>query len=47
VTEQPLTTVEGRLFRALHRLATVLQPEATDTSNDVVASSSDRRASAR
>jgi RNA polymerase sigma-70 factor (ECF subfamily) len=47
VTEQPLTTVEGRLFRALHRLGTVLQPEATDASDDVVASSSDRRASAR
>ncbi len=37
VTEQPLTTVEGRLFRALRRLGTVLQPEATDTSDDVVA----------
>jgi RNA polymerase sigma factor (sigma-70 family) len=27
VTEQPLTTVEGRLFRALRRLGTILEPE--------------------
>jgi len=27
VTEQPLTTVEARLFRALRRLRTVLEPE--------------------
>jgi RNA polymerase sigma factor (sigma-70 family) len=32
VTGQPLTTVEGRLFRALRRLGTVLQPEAAGTS---------------
>ena len=31
VTEQPLTTVEGRLFRALRRLGTVLEPEETAT----------------
>jgi RNA polymerase sigma-70 factor (ECF subfamily) len=46
VTDQPLTTVEGRLFRALRRLGTVLQPaEAMDTSDDVLALSSNRRAS--
>ena len=28
VTDQPLTTVEGRLFRALRRLGTVLEPDA-------------------
>ena len=32
VTEQPLTTVEGRLFRALRRLGAVLEPEAAATS---------------
>ncbi len=32
VTEQPLTTVEGRLFRALRRLGTVLEPEEATTS---------------
>jgi RNA polymerase sigma factor (sigma-70 family) len=37
VTGQPLTTVEGRLFRALRRLGTVLQPESTDASEDRVA----------
>ena len=32
VTEQPLTTVQGRLFRALGRLGAVLEPEETTTS---------------
>lgn len=32
VTEQPLTTVQGRLFRALGRLGTVLEPEEATTS---------------
>lgn len=36
-TGQPLTTVEGRLFRALRRLGTVLGPETTDASDDRVA----------
>jgi RNA polymerase sigma-70 factor (ECF subfamily) len=46
VTGQPLTTVEGRLFRALRRLGTVLQlDEAMDTSDVVVALSSNRGAS--
>jgi RNA polymerase sigma-70 factor (ECF subfamily) len=30
LTDQPVTTVEGRLFRALRRLRTVLEPEATE-----------------
>jgi RNA polymerase sigma-70 factor, ECF subfamily len=32
VTEQPLTTVEGRLFRALRRLGKVLEPEEATAS---------------
>ena len=39
VTGQPLTTVEGRLFRALRRLRTLLEPETTATANTVVTSS--------
>jgi RNA polymerase sigma factor (sigma-70 family) len=42
VTGQPLTTVEGRLFRALRRLGTALEPETAD---DVALSS--RHASVR
>jgi RNA polymerase sigma-70 factor, ECF subfamily len=45
VTGQPLTTVEGRLFRALRRLGTVLRPEAEDAPDDAVALSSGRGAS--
>jgi RNA polymerase sigma-70 factor, ECF subfamily len=45
VTEQPLTTVEGRLFRALRRLGkVVLEQEGTDSSDELIALSSDRRA---
>jgi RNA polymerase sigma factor (sigma-70 family) len=44
VTDQPLTTVEGRLFRALRRLATLLEPGAAECGEDVVALASDRRA---
>ena len=33
VTHQPLTTVEGRLYRALRRLRTVLEPEEVPASD--------------
>ena len=42
VTGQPLTTIEGRLFRALRRLATVLQPEASEAPDDALALSGAR-----
>ncbi len=44
VTEQPLTTVEGRLFRALRRLGKVLQPETARAPN-VFAGTSERQVS--
>jgi RNA polymerase sigma factor (sigma-70 family) len=43
VTNQPLTTVEGRLYRALRRLRTALEPEEVPAA-DAVAQPSARRA---
>ena len=43
VTHQPLTTVEGRLYRALRRLRAALEPEEVPA-EDAVAQRGARRA---